>query len=777
LVNFRFSGLRRAAIVWAFLPPSACKVDDQLLALPVAADGGYVGNSQRDADQQSEDDSRNEIDSQGNGGPSVDSGPRVGAPIDSGSDADATQIAPHGDDAGNSAFDASGLDDGATACLHGAVGDDERGCAPAPGSSALRLEPMAPPFGSVVVGGASQSIPFTISNAGDQPSTPLTTTILGEFSIVADGCNDVVLAGHATCTIRVTFLPVDPPASNKTGSLTVSDAIGNMVSTSLSGRGLSVAQLTIDRMSAQLSAEVGTSASQMFTVTNAGEAPSGTVAISRLPAAASDFSVDSNTCAALAGGEMCTIVVGFRPSTTGPRAATLNVAASPGGSLTTGLTGDAFTPPAVTLVPATTANFGDVALGNTRDLAFVLTNTGSQAAESITGSVTGTGFSVVTQTGDCGQTLAGGTNCTLHVRYTPAGLTGSVGGSLFVTPSNAAATPPVQLTANAFGIVAIPTLQDVTWQFFGAMNPSGTVVVGTVNTTMGSRGFYWPVGSPLITLITSPTTALGGYLYASGVNAAGTLVTGCAGTAWTWSPTAGISDIGGPFFNQNTCLYTIDATGKSMVGFASDDMGNNFGVAWRNGGFEILRSDFPRHAAFSKSDSGIIVGVGYNPIPETPAEVALIWNPDGAPTASLPAVPLPAGSNSSASAISADGSIVVGGIVDSVALVWRAPFLQNPDALPGLPNVFASHAENTNQDGSAVAGWNTFGGVQQAVLWTMSAEQSATVQLINATLAGAGADVSAFTLNDAKSVSNDGKIVAGDGTFNGIARPWIARLP
>jgi uncharacterized membrane protein len=38
-------------------------------------------------------------------------------------------------------------------------------------------------------------------------------------------------------------------------------------------------------------------------------------------------------------------------------------------------------------------------------------------------------------------------------------------------------------------------------------------------------------------------------------------------------------------------------------------------------------------------------------------------------------------------------------------------------------------------------------------------------------------NIGSFSLAQATAVSADGKLIAGDGTFNGVMVPWVVRLP
>jgi len=71
---------------------------------------------------------------------------------------------------------------------------------------------------------------------------------------------------------------------------------------------------------------------QTFNVSNASALATGAITITRGGADASQFTVVSTTCAAgIPANNGCTISVRFTPTSAGPKTATLNVSATPGG--------------------------------------------------------------------------------------------------------------------------------------------------------------------------------------------------------------------------------------------------------------------------------------------------------------------------------------------------------------------------------------------------------------------------------------------------------------
>lgn len=81
------------------------------------------------------------------------------------------------------------------------------------------------------------------------------------------------------------------------------------------------------------------SAAMALTVTNSGASATGALTATLGGANAGDFAQDAGGCTTLAPGAKCSISVTFTPTDAGARAATLSVAATPGGTVAAQLTG------------------------------------------------------------------------------------------------------------------------------------------------------------------------------------------------------------------------------------------------------------------------------------------------------------------------------------------------------------------------------------------------------------------------------------------------------
>jgi probable HAF family extracellular repeat protein len=140
--------------------------------------------------------------------------------------------------------------------------------------------------------------------------------------------------------------------------------------------------------------------------------------------------------------------------------------------------------------------------------------------------------------------------------------------------------------------------------------------------------------------------------------------------------------------------------------------------------------------------------------------------------------------NCMAYGVSADGSVIVGGVWNfnrlGTAFRWRAG--SGADDLGTLPGDTHSRANGVSSDGSVVVGQSVylqlvgnFVEKDRAFIW--DAEHG--MRSIADVLAAAGIDTSDWQLESAEGVSGDGRVVAGNGRRVDGTHPeaWIATLP
>jgi hypothetical protein len=166
------------------------------------------------------------------------------------------------------------------------------------------------------------------------------------------------------------------------------------------------------------------SAAATITVTNAGQASSGTITTGVAGADSSDFGVDSDGCSgvALEAGATCSIKLHFKPATAGAKGASLTISGESGGLVAASLSGVGASSGALSLSPST-QDLGTAPVGGApgTPATFTLTNKGTSATGSVTVGLSGTDSAdfALASDGCSGKTLAAGATCTVGVAFGP----------------------------------------------------------------------------------------------------------------------------------------------------------------------------------------------------------------------------------------------------------------------------------------------------------------------------------------------------------------------
>lgn len=203
----------------------------------------------------------------------------------------------------------------------------------------LAVTPPSSLFGSYLLGQPTPGtrITFTATNTGTTTTGPLTATLIGvaaaDFTIQSTTCT--MLAPAATCDVVVELTPLT--RGGKVAQLSVKDSVAE-TRVGLRGNAYS---LLVTGTAVFPDTELGQqSAIQTFNVSNASNLATGAITTTRGGTDASQFTVVSTTCAAgIPANNGCTISVRFTPTSAGPKSATLNVSATPGGSDSVAITG------------------------------------------------------------------------------------------------------------------------------------------------------------------------------------------------------------------------------------------------------------------------------------------------------------------------------------------------------------------------------------------------------------------------------------------------------
>ena len=362
----------------------------------------------------------------------------------------------------------------------------------------LAISPSSFDYGQVVPGASSAAKTFTVTNKGLAPSGTLTAALGGtnaaDFVVDSTTCGAKLAVG-ASCTVQVHFAPAATGAVSATLSATASP--GGTATAGLAGTGVTQAALSVTPATFDYGQvpENTASGDQTFTVTNTGQATSGTVAVSLGGANAADFSIDTSTCGAgLPGGGSCTVTVHFTPGSIGTLTASLSATAAPGGTASASLQGEGQGVAALSIDP-TSSDFGQVLIGDTSATAtFTVSNTGGAASGNLSVSVGGTNagdFTIASST--CTGPLAAGGSCTVMVTF-DSFFTGTFTASLTATAApggSASASLTAQAIVPAF--FNTPNPVDFGAELVGASTTDQTVTItnegqqtsGTLRTSLG----------------------------------------------------------------------------------------------------------------------------------------------------------------------------------------------------------------------------------------------------------------------------------------------------
>jgi hypothetical protein len=291
-----------------------------------------------------------------------------------------------------------------------------------------------------------------LKNTGTASLTIASITVAGTNAADFAQTNNcpATLAVNATCTISVTFTPGATGA--RAASVTVSDnAPAAPHSVALSGSGALPAVSLAPSNLAFAGQMVGTtSAAQVLSVYNSGDARLSIASVGLTGANAADFGLTTDcplAPATVAAGSGCSVTIRFTPGAAGPRSAAVSIvddaAGSPHGIVVSG-TGVAPVP-LVTLAPAS-LDFGSRRIGAAGAAkTLVLSNSGTGTAAISSVAITGANAGDFAQTNDCGATIAPGASCTISVSFV-AKAVGARSAALVVTDSAAGSPRAVALS-------------------------------------------------------------------------------------------------------------------------------------------------------------------------------------------------------------------------------------------------------------------------------------------------------------------------------------------
>jgi hypothetical protein len=309
-----------------------------------------------------------------------------------------------------------------------------------------------------------------------------------------DGCIGRVLKPGETCPVEVSYIAFEAGAHSAT--ITLNAGAGVSASVAVSGTGVDLVEpavITLDPTTRDFGSVVSGNSSGpvSFNVFHGGEADSGPLNVAIRGSDANQFVLGAPSCQGqvLSERTLCAVMVEFRPTSVGPKSATLQVSATPGGSRTATLTGTGLAGASLSISPSS-RNFGSITAGQeSQTTVFTVTNNGAGSAGTdsmLNPQITGTdatSFALDFSTSNCGQTLAPGASCDLGVWFRPAsGSSGTKTASLTVS-----ATPGGVASASLSGTATRPldpaqfSVSPGTYDF-GSVQAGDTVTSNTVFT-------------------------------------------------------------------------------------------------------------------------------------------------------------------------------------------------------------------------------------------------------------------------------------------------------
>ena len=388
------------------------------------------------------------------------------------------------------------------------------------------LAPTRLDLGSVGVGFTSTPQTVTLENRGD--------ALLLISSIAADGdfhvdpgstlCSSSVAPGPSgICTIGVTVTP--STTGTLSGSLTITETDLTTHTVALSATGTPAPAVSLSTTFLSFPDQVvGTTSAvsdlTTVTLTNTGTAP---LTISGITPTTGDFGValpntpGATACQLLIGtpmavGASCRIPVVFMPTTTtGVLGGSLMIAdnAPPAGSHSVSLSGRSLSAGAVSGLPASLPDFGNVLLdAASAPQTLTLTNTGSGPMQILDIYTTGYFYSTTT----CPTSLDAGANCSISVFFIPYSAGSQTGGLVVATDADPGGIPTT-VTLSGTGITDVVQLFPRNLLFgerlLNDTSPAKTI---TVTNTGSAAVALAPVATGDFALVPDATTPCGASL-------------------------------------------------------------------------------------------------------------------------------------------------------------------------------------------------------------------------------------------------------------------------
>lgn len=324
----------------------------------------------------------------------------------------------------------------------------------------------------------------------------------------------------------------------------------------------------------------------------------------------------------------------------------------------------------------------------------------------------------------------------------------------------AASATGLPATGRANSFMGLGFLPGGSLSVANAVSADGSVVVGASN----ERAFRWTQSTGMVDLG-------GDGISARGVSADGSVVVGAMGPlleAFRWTAETGMIGLGTLPGGGTTNASGVSADGSVVVGTSVEHEapGTIQAFRWTAGdgmtGLGFLAGDVQSQANAVSGDGSVVIGFSLYLAPGEGFTRAFRWTEDGGMVGLLPSV-----SDSFAEAVSADGSVVVGGN-DARPFRWTAT---GGEAIPGIDTGTAS---GVSGDGSVVVGNGVMGTLGSTVfVWDAEHGTQSLLQML-----ADDPDLAGWRLEAALAISSDGRTIVGYGRNpDGNLEAWIAVIP
>lgn len=300
----------------------------------------------------------------------------------------------------------------------------------------------------------------------------------------------------------------------------------------------------------------------------------------------------------------------------------------------------------------------------------------------------------------------------------------------------------------------------------------GTVVVGQSDSANGPEAFRYTVDGGIEGLGDLPgvvfeSAALDASSDGGVIVGGGSTVT--SGLAFRWTEATGMVGIGSFAFPNPTSLLArgVSGDGSLVVGDLVADIGCDFTWTDATGVVRTCAGDELQHQAVA--DDGTVLGYAFNALGSF--DHWAMRDFDTVPVVGNPFVNI---LRASLEGSNADASVLVGqafapfSLDRTEAIRWE----NSVETFLGTLGGSRSLADDVSADGSLVVGWADTASERAAFLWDATDGMRSLEDELELEF---GLDLSGWTLEEARAISDDGNVVVGIGTNpSGDREGWIA---